>query len=726
MATSRTSKVSAATKASSGAVDHIALRSRFSELLLANPNHFGTIPESSSAAALALSANTNYEHISCVGLNPQLDQLEAVVRITEHGGYGGTLCNGGSSEHVRFYVSYDGGVSWTDLGLESFTVYDTPGKRPLDYAVNRPVPMRHRWCFLQNEPIVRAILAWNQVPTANNPAFTPVWGNVVDVRVQPTGSTRLVLKDLLETIETPLHPTLVSLIDADQPLQLRPPVSLTLTELAAQYAHADVEPHRFGFAHVQQALLAAKLPSSTFCDSDEFITNEIDIAAIVAALAKADGNTSYEELGCIGYDAGEDALVGVLTVKKPNGYSGGPCTAGSTEYVGFWVDWGSGAGFQYVGTSGVRVHDVSVPTGGLRYAVYQPIPTTAHRRDCIDGPVQPTIRAILSWEVAPPPGNPNYVPTWGNRQQTTIQLAPGAVVGLRPVVDAISGVPVCDIDQSDGRTIGADQPFGGMVTITGFIPGAPDRALPPMKYRVRVRDIDAGGSFKALTNDMPLTVTEQVGSGLPVQYGILQSTDADDFYTYLEDTNPAGSGWRRVVGNVLAQWSTGAPMTGRWEIEVVAKDPLGGLHSAQTIMCSDGTTRAEVTVRLDEIAPTSTFVITEFIRHGTVFPAQECMKFKVDDILRGTYSVVDQHFRVLSITLEPSGPAAGAATTTSGPNSFPSAPTAGTSGTWELHTGMMAPCGYVLTLRAWDRTIVSGSSIGWEALPRTIGFSLES
>src|SRR2546429_2310074 len=52
--------------------------------------------------------------------------------------------------------------------------------------------------------------------------------------------------------------------------------------------------------------------------------------------------------------------IGPLTIKRPNGYSGGLCTAGSQEYVAFWVDWGSG--WSYAGTTSVSVHDI----GGVR------------------------------------------------------------------------------------------------------------------------------------------------------------------------------------------------------------------------------------------------------------------------------------------------------------------------------------------------------------------------
>lgn len=247
-----------------------------------------------------------------------------------------------------------------------------------------------------------------------------------------------------------------------------------------------------------------------------------------------------------------------------------------------------------------------------------------------------------------------------------------------------------------------------------------------MKYRVWVRDVDNGGSFRPLTNDFGITVTQQVGASLPVQFPITQSTDPDDFYVYREDPNTTGAGWRRVVDNVLARWSTSVPMTGRWEIEVVAKDPIGTIYSAQTIVCVDGTTRTNVRLRLDEERPTTSFTLTDFIRDGVTHPAQECMKFKLGDVLVGTYAASDEHFRRLVMELDPSGPATGSTPTFLGFSTFPLAPTTGTSGTWELNTAVMAPCGYVLRLRAWDRTIVSGSSVGWEAVPRAIGFSLEA
>ncbi len=65
------------------------------------------------------------------------------------------------------------------------------GARPLDFAVNVVAPLNHYWCLFARPALVRAILSWNVAPTAGDPDYTPVWGNVVTVSVAPrTASSR--------------------------------------------------------------------------------------------------------------------------------------------------------------------------------------------------------------------------------------------------------------------------------------------------------------------------------------------------------------------------------------------------------------------------------------------------------------------------------------------------------------------------------------------------------
>jgi hypothetical protein len=756
----------------------LGLRGSAKALLMANPNHFGTIKDSPFPPVEKLSFSTTFEQLTCVGLNPTIDQLEAVVRVNQTGGYGGALCSAGSREYVRFFVSYDAGATWTDAGMDSFAVHDSAGTRPLDFAVNVVAPLHHFWCLFARPVLVRAILSWNAAPTAGDPDYPPVWGNVVTVSVAPRTSKLPPWSEFLESTKIKLPEAVLAQIDLDAPVALKPAETLSVAELAKTYAGTDVEPHRFLAPAIFEQIGVDASPASIGVSpvlpvppvvpvgplprggigrlgpippigpvgsvgpvgpvgplppvppvpplpnqSPIFGIPElkdIDLSKVIATLLKTDGNTSYEELGCVGYDPVEDALVGVLTVKKPSGYSGGPCTAGSVEYVAFWVDWGGG--WSYVGTAGVVVHDETVPDGGLRFAVYLPLGSTSHRRDCAEGPVEPKVRAILSWSTPPPAGNPNWVPTWGNREETTIQLAVGALSPLRPVFDFVSGVSVCDVDQSDGRTTGGDSPFGGVVTISGFIPDAPDVAAPQMRYRVRVAP-SGTSAWTTLSDPFWVSGTRWIGTTFPEAYTQLQTADADGFFPYLVDRNLAGAGYRTVYGDVLYPWQTLALGAGMWDIEVVSKDAGGTVYPAQILQCSDGTIRTTVTIRLDETAPSVALAITE-VEHadGSVNPTGPCKRFKIGDKLRGTYDVSDQHLSQIWFELEPASSALGALPTFSGPTSFPAITTTA-NGTWELDTSLMAACGYVLTLWAHDRTITPGGP--WRNRD-LFGFSLEA
>jgi hypothetical protein len=134
---------------------------------------------------------------------------------------------------------------------------------------------------------------------------------------------------------------------------------------------------------------------------------------LISVLTPTDGDTSYEELKCVGLDPNApDTLIGIIQVKKATGYSGGPCTDGSREYVTFWADFDRNGSFETcLGTADVRVYDVTTGPQGVYYAVRLPVDLTEHRRNCKEANVVP-IRAILSWNVAVPCGNPNQVPVW--------------------------------------------------------------------------------------------------------------------------------------------------------------------------------------------------------------------------------------------------------------------------------------------------------------------------
>lgn len=155
-------------------------RAQFRALILANPNYFGNLKVSPFTPVLNIQANTAYEEIGCVGFQPQFNRLEAVVYIKQPSGYGGGICSNGTPEYVRFYISFDNGATWDDLGLTSFTAYDIPegtqGAKRLEYAVTLHNSPPKKFCFVNNLALVRAILSWNVPPPPNDPDFVPVWG----------------------------------------------------------------------------------------------------------------------------------------------------------------------------------------------------------------------------------------------------------------------------------------------------------------------------------------------------------------------------------------------------------------------------------------------------------------------------------------------------------------------------------------------------------------------
>src|ERR1700737_1402289 len=63
-------------------------RKHFKNLMLANPNYFGTFPNFGGKVIKAFSGNTAYEQLTCLGLNPGGlfggGLLEAVINIKQH------------------------------------------------------------------------------------------------------------------------------------------------------------------------------------------------------------------------------------------------------------------------------------------------------------------------------------------------------------------------------------------------------------------------------------------------------------------------------------------------------------------------------------------------------------------------------------------------------------------------------------------------------------------
>jgi hypothetical protein len=718
-------------------------RAHFRALVLANPNYFGNLGASAFTPVLPIQSNTTYEEIGCVGFQPQAKRLDAVVYVKQPFGYGGDICSAGTQEHVRFYISFDNGASWIDQGYASFNVYDVPegtaGAKRLEYAVTVPCDPRKKLCFLPNTILARAILAWNQIPPPNQPNFVPVWGEVHNTHIQVDPRFILDWIDAVGDLKLKLPPQFAELVDFAEPLKLKAPKELSVAELHAAYRGKGVEPHRYALPAVQALLAqpAAGVDLGPAPAASIFADLGLNLGEVVGPIVSpGDGSTFYEEMECVGFNPGTNELVAVLRVKKPNGYSGGPCTAGSLEHVTFWADLNGNGFFETcLGTASVRVHDIqNIPPQGLEYSVYLPVDFGALKRPCDQGPRLIPIRAILSWASAAPCAFPNKAPVWGNREDTLILLPPGKATvpgDFKPVLFNISTVAVCDIAQATGFAPG-DRPFGGRVYIVGDIPAANTLATPDrFKYRLFVRQLPAG-SWQPVANDFAVTVDQQSGPGTLVQLPLLQEVDSAGpymgYYTYRE-FGIGSSTWRRIAApymGLLGVWQTAQPMAGRWEIRIEAIDTFTNVtYFADTTHCPDGTTRTNVIVKLDEDRPVPAIGITDFSTDGGVTwqPAGDCDDFVVGVRIRGNYSVSDAHFGSLSLTVEPSS-AANGATPSPSSRTYPVVPTGGEAGVWTLDTGPMDPCGFVVRIDVVDRTIVSANG-GWRD-HATVGFCLRA
>lgn len=669
-------------------------RNTFKSLLLTNPNYFGNLAASNFPAVLPILANTFYEDLGCVGYHPQQEKLEAVVYINQPNGYGTDICGAGTPEFVRFYLSYDNGATWEDQGVTSFQAYNIPegteGTKRLEYAVSLPVDPSRRFCFFDPLIRVRAILSWNNVPPANTPNWNPIWGRVREatILVEPF---RFFFPDQIFDLAKAKVP-IKEIIDLKTKIPAKVQ-TLGAVELAKLYRSKGVPVHRFAFKE-----LKAFTSSTTTLSAEKFLESLPGVKfdpGILDALFPTDGNTSYEELKCIGLDPNSpDTLVGVIQLKLPNGFSGGPCTDGSREYVTWWADFDGDGSFETVlGTSDVRVYDLAnVPPDGVYVAVRLPVDLNPYRQACAAGPKVVRIRAILSWASPAPGADPNHVPVWGNREETLINIAPvaGAPAGK---IAILGGIPVAHIDDVSGLTtptavfatnnlppdsLGRPCPFGLRVTVQG---------APLLGHTYKVEVIPVGG-----------------GAPTPVVTDLILTRS--DGTTFTHTANPITHRFAYVdftqnINSVLAQWdSTGDAL---WDVILSTYDPAGNLTGTDTHR-----------VQLDNTGPLASIEITSGLG--------DCGKFTVGTLLAGKFVATDDYLSGYSLSVEPNVNPAGVGVPSPNSGLVNTAPAPGDD--WTLDTTGMRPCGYVVRVVASDRAILNSQSVG-HSTPNSAGFCLE-
>lgn len=666
-------------------------RVHFKELLLAD--HFKLAPSSDGPPQ----GDTAFEQLVCIGYRPQLKRLDGVVQIKQSFGYSGGICTAGSQEYVRFFASTDNGATWTDLGLTSFTVWDVPGPKPLEFDVSIPVDLAAACCKDVNLVLIRGILSWAVPPVG--PAGPIVYGNGLDATVQVAPFALGTLADLLLCLPVPIElESAGEVASLDQVVEFAPAPLQSPEQLYDLYKDTEVPQSRYLFSTVAEVLgnpaalsAAAHQPGSALIPG---LGENLDLSSITGIIIDPQGDEYYEQLGCIALNTGTDELAATIDVKQPSGYSGGLCTAGSYEYVAFWADWGSG--FEYVGTTSVNVHDIaSIPAGGLQYSVGLSFPQALTRcKPCQDGPLTVTIRAVLSWGWPPSDTNPFAVPVWGGHLEALVLIPPGEpVTGGGPVLESIGSMPVVTIGDATGQATGTSLvpaigvanacPFGGTLEFTGHVinPATGLFGGAGMQYRVLV-STNGGASSTPVTQPFQVYLSTS-------PFPVTQTPDpVTGWVNYLEV-----SGVVDVVGNLLGEWAT----SGDSQISISMEAQQGGMPI--------GTPTPWKLVQLDNTAPGPLSI--EITSGGG-----SCGDFVQGALISGSYAAADnENLRLVTIGVEPSmGSVLPVKTVAPGGKTLTTE-----NGTWTLQTlATTEPCGYVMILTAWDNTIVDSGYIGFQ------------
>lgn len=691
------------------------------------------------AALKEIKGNVHWEELTCVGYNPDLAHLEAVVSIKQSSGYSGGLCSKGSPEYVRFFV--DWGSGFQDVGLTSFQAHDIsdlpPGpQHPLQYMVYLELQddKHKKRCSSPVLPKVRAVLSWNQIPSLN-PNATPYFGNALDANIQ-IEPRPLIFADLLESglIKISKDDINIDFIDTQKPLPIPDPGPLAWNKLIKTYRANDVPDHRLTYESVYPMLKPATSVEYMPFQQDVALAEKLDIkiSSVLDILSKEQANTSYEELVCVGLNTSTDILGAVIHVKKQYGYSGSLCYHGSKEYVAFWADWDNNGTFDsYLGTAAVEVHDIKeMPKDGLHYSVMLPSNFTKRLKSC-KTPNIVRIRAVLSWAVPPSTTDPNDLNYWGNRIDVVVQIRPGVVSGeLLDLIYDVGGVPIENIsptthfanpsfgvlDPTDCSSSPLDRPFGGNVRIGGRIynTGSPGSVY----YQVQYAPL-ASSSWLPVTHNHVYELMHPNPFDPLYPKEVVTYNSPDGWFPYLE--NPLALPPILERTSRLAVWNTGS-LNGHYKIRMIyTKDypvtPSSVIHYSDV-----------VTIKLDNInytvSPTPNSTVDTAYSLDLVIDGGDCHSYSKGTIINGHLRALDTHFWRWILELQPTTHTHGTVPLPRCRSYASLADNGDANAAWTLDTSALDKCGYTIMLHGYDRAIINSNGAVVHYNKKAVGFSV--
>jgi hypothetical protein len=682
-----------------------------------------------SISTAALKENITWEQVTCVGYNPELRKLEAVVEIKQSYGYSGGLCTNGSAEYVRFFV--DWGSGFENVGLTGFKAHDIPNPQANQQSINYMVyqivddATHRRLCSTAVMPKIRAILSWNSIPSLD-PNQNVNFGNKIDANIQ-IKPKKWHLSDFLEVSKIKVTAEMSAMFQLSLPLEVKK-LDLPIEELLEKNIKANVPNHRtlHGFMNHAMAMPTTKsmAKSNMFFDKIDLSKFGISWDQIYKGYDK-EFNTTFEELTCVGLNSETDTLGAVIHVKKQNGYSGSLCYTGSTEYVAFWADWDDNGTFDYLGTSQVKVFDINnMPDNGLHYAVQLPV-KPEKLRSCTK-PNLVKIRAVMSWETPPSTTDPNAAVYWGNRKEVKVQLRPTDNTGnnIHFHYHDIGGVQEEMIDGGFAfpnavQTAYSNRPFGGSVHIGGRFGAA------GAHYKV---EYSANGInwFPTKTGNQNFYVFNPVSG----TYVLQSQTSPDGWYINVE--NLSGAIPIDEYSATLVDWDTSL-LQGNFQIRV--------LYTLDTTHTSYATT-APKAITINNVRYNANSAFHNYMAGGLSLSGLHTVDMIFDNgggcisqtqgtAFSGAFKSVHSYFSMAQLYVLPANSAAilssGGETTPASGTLVRSIDASHLSGfgneAWQLSTTNMVKCGYVLVLHAYERTIYNNdTSLPFDTV--SIGFAV--
>jgi hypothetical protein len=256
-----------------------------------------------------------------------------------------------------------------------------------------------RFCFEQNRWRRRSILPWKS--TFEKDFHVPAPASSED---HPDNNESPVISESLAQRENPLSPA----------------------ELHLLYAGTSVPPHRY----LAPALITALHSPAIALDPAQWFPGieDVDFSRVAGDWLRTNGDTTFERLKSVEIDLGAGQLTAIVTIQQKCGYSGGPTTAGSREFVAFWVDWGTG--FLYEGTASVVVHDLGTSRSAVQdHCLTLPVNLLSRASYCCGATNLIRLRAILSWNAPPSTTHPFAQAVWGDSLDRRMIISSPLVAG---------------------------------------------------------------------------------------------------------------------------------------------------------------------------------------------------------------------------------------------------------------------------------------------------------